>query len=289
MKRILLATDFSEEAGQALDRAVRLAQQTGATLDLIHADPDNRLDISALHARLLADAHRAAKSAGADRIEIRSVVSLRDRREAILQRVERIATDLIVLGGHGEPRFRDAIFGTTGTHIVRHSPVPVLIVQTDATLPYAKLMVAADMAEAAPRLIEKALTIAPAAEIFTVHAFHAGLVDNLGGEKVLDNLAAREVQTMEAALAPVAVAHPNALLSARHHIIAEPGEALAVLMDETERLVPDLVVMGTRHRGTYLGSRAVDACFWCPADLLIVPEPSQSSSSKPAPGEAVTA
>jgi hypothetical protein len=48
---------------------------------------------------------------------------------------------------------------------------------------------------------------------------------------------------------------------------------LTVLRDETARLVPDLVVMGTRHRGTYVGSRAVDACFWCPADLLIVPEP----------------
>jgi nucleotide-binding universal stress UspA family protein len=273
MKRILLATDFSDEANQALDRAVRLALQTGATLDLIHADPDNRLDISALHAKLLADAHRAAKKVGAERVEIRSVVALRDRREAVLHRVERIATDLIVLGGHGEPRFRDAIFGTTGTHIVRHSPVPVLIVQTDATLPYAKLMVAADAAEAAPRLVENALAIAPAAEIFTVHAFHAGFIDNLGGDEVLDDLAAREVHKMQAALARVSAAHPNALLSAHRHIIAEPGDALSVLMDEAEQLVPDLVVMGTRHRGTYLGSRAVDACFWCPADLLIVPEP----------------
>jgi nucleotide-binding universal stress UspA family protein len=231
------------------------------------------LDISALHARLLADAHRAAKKVGAERVEIRSVVALRDRREAVLHRVERIATDLIVLGGHGEPRFRDAIFGTTGTHIVRHSPVPVLIVQTDATLPYAKLMVAADTAEAAPRLVENALAIAPAAEIFTVHAFHAGFIDNLGGDEVLDDLAACEVHKMQAALARVSAAHPDALLSAHRHIIAEPGDALSVLMDEAEQLVPDLVVMGTRHRGTYLGSRAVDACFWCPADLLIVPEP----------------
>jgi hypothetical protein len=34
----------------------------------------------------------------------------------------------------------------------------------------------------------------------------------------------------------------------------------------------DLVVMGTHHRGTFITSRGVDALFWCPADLLIVPD-----------------
>jgi nucleotide-binding universal stress UspA family protein len=268
----LLATDFSAGARQALDRAVQLAVQSGAPLDVIHADPDGNAE-GDLHAKLLADAHRAAERFAPAGIEIRSVVSLREPEKAILDRAEKIGAELIVLGGHGEPRFRDAVFGTTGTHIVRHSAVPVLIVQTDPALPYAKLLVAADTAEAAPRLAERALAIAPAAEIFTVHAFHASFVDRLGGDEVLDDLAAREVSALQDALGRVAAAHPGALINAHRHVIVPPDDALAVLRDETEQLVPDLVVMGTRHRATYLGSRAVDACFWCPADLLIVPEP----------------
>jgi nucleotide-binding universal stress UspA family protein len=273
MRHILLATDFSKGAGQALDRAVRLAVQSGAPLDVIHGAPDDDREDGSLHARLLGDAHRAAARIGAGGIEIRSVVSIRDPRQAILDRAEKISADLIVLGGHGEPRFRDAIFGTTGTHVVRHSAAPVLIVQTDPALPYAKLMIAADTADAAPRLVERALEIAPAAEVFAVHAFHASFVDRLGGEEVLDDLAACEVQAMQAALARVTAAHPSALLGAHRHVIADPGDAITVLRDETEQLVPDLVVMGTHDRGTYFSSCAVDACFWCPADLLIVPEP----------------
>jgi len=275
MRCILLASDFSSGARQALDRAVRLAIQTGARLEVIHSAPDNKGDAT-LNTRLHSLVHRAAAGLGNEEIEIRSVVSIEDPRKAILDRAEKIGADLIVLGGHGEPRFRDAIFGTTGTHVVRHSPVPVLIVQTDPTLPYAKLMVAADAPDAAARLAESALEIAPAAQVFTVHAFHAGFVDLAGGDEVLNDLAAREVEALQAALARLAAAHPGAMLDAHRHIIADPGEALTVLMEEAERLVPDLVVMGTRHRGTYLSSRAVDACFWCPADLLIVPEPART-------------
>lgn len=272
MRHILLATDFSKGAQQALDRAVRLAVQSAAPLDVIHAAPDDDQDDGVLHGRLLGDAHRAAARIGAGGIEIRSIVSVRDPRKAILDRAEKIGADLIVLGGHGEPRFRDAIFGTTGTHVVRHSTAPVLIVQTDPALPYAKLMIAVDSAEAAPRLVESALEIAPAAEVFAVHALHTSFIDRLGGDEVLDDLAACEVQAMQSALARVAAAHPSAQIGARRHVIADPGDAITVLRDETERLVPDLVVMGTHDRGAYFSSRAVDACFWCPADLLIVPE-----------------
>ena len=273
MKHILLATDFSPGAGLALDRAVRLAAQTGAQLDVIHAAPDNSDERDALHSMVLGEAHRAAARIGNAAISIRSVVSIHDPRKAILDRAEKCDVDLIVLGGHGEPRFRDAIFGTTGTHVVKHSAVPVLIVQTDPELPYARLMVAADMPDAAPRLLDNALAIAPTAEAFAVHAFHPSFIDLVGSDDQLDDLAAREVRAMQAELARIAAAHPDAQLETQGHVVAQPGDAVTVLMDETERLLPDLVVMGTRHRGGFLGSRAVDACFWCPADLLIVPEP----------------
>lgn len=273
MRRILLATDFSDGARLALDRAVRLASESGASLNVLYAAPEAAGRENALHARLLDEAHQAAARNGARTVEIRSVISVLDPRQAILRRAEKLGADLIILGGHGKPRFRDAIFGTTATHVVKHSPLPVLIVQTDPSSPYLKLMVAADRPEGAERLVESALSVAPAAEVFAVHAFRASFIETLGGNDMLEDRAAREVAALQAALQPVGKAHPQALLSAHRHVVADQGDAVTVLMDEAEQLVPDLVVMGTRHRDSFLGSRAVDACFWCPADLLIVPEP----------------
>jgi nucleotide-binding universal stress UspA family protein len=273
MKKILACTDLSDSAHEALVRAVSMAARSHASLIVLHAAPRDNVARDEIRAAIRASAHSEAEAIGAAGMDIHVHILAQDAKQAILREAEHCHADLIVLGGHGQPRFRDAVFGTTGTHVVRHSAVPVLIVQTDAALPYSTLLVAADQAEIAPDLVENALAVAPDAEVFTVHAFHASFVDVLGGDEVLDDIAAREVGILKAALTRVSAAHPGALLGAHRHVIAEPGDALTVLRDETARLVPDLVVMGTRHRGTYVGSRAVDACFWCPADLLIVPEP----------------
>ena len=51
-------------------------------------------------------------------------------QDAIVREARRTGAELIVPGGHGEARVRDAIFGTTATHIVRHANCPVLVAQT---------------------------------------------------------------------------------------------------------------------------------------------------------------
>jgi nucleotide-binding universal stress UspA family protein len=273
MKKILACTDLSDSAHEALVRAVSLAARSQASLIVLHAAPRDDGELEETRDAIRASARSEAEAIGAGEMDIHVHILAQDAKHAILRGAEHCHADLIVLGGHGQPRFRDAIFGTTGTHVVRHSAVPVLVVQTDSSLPYSTLLVAADQAEIAPHLVENALAVAPDAEVFTVHAFHASFVDVVGGDEVLDDLAAREVGALQSALTRVSAAHPGAQLGAHRHLIAAPGDALTVLRDETERLAPDLVVMGTRHRGSYLSSRAVDACFWCPADLLIVPEP----------------
>jgi nucleotide-binding universal stress UspA family protein len=288
MNRVLACTDFSDSAHGALVRAVALAVQSTASLEILHASAD-QLGVRETRQAILASARSEAEAMGSASLDIRVHILTRRAEDAILALAERCGVDLIVLGGHSRPRFRDAVFGTVGTHIVRHSPVPVLIVQTDPTLPYTRLMVAADRPEAAPRLVKRALGIAPAAEVFAIHAFRTGFIDRLGGDEVLDDLAARDLAAMRTELARVAAAYPEALLEAHGHVVSRPGDVTLVLMDEAERLLPDLVVMGTRPRSTYLGSRAVEACFWCPADLLIVPEPGQAASSEPAPGGTVVA
>jgi nucleotide-binding universal stress UspA family protein len=273
MKRILACTDLSDGAHAALVRAVALAVQAGASLYLLHAAPSDEGENEETRRAILASARSEAEAIGAGALDIHVRVSGRKAEPAILHEAERTGAELIVLGGHARPRLRDAIFGTVGTHVAQHGNVPLLVVQTDPALPYTKLMVAADAPETAPRLVENALAIAPKAEIFAVHAFTAPLGAALFRGDAVEDEAGEQDAALRAALARVASAHPRTLLDAHGHVIVEEGDPLTVMMDMTEQLVPDLVVMGSHHRGTFIGSRGVDAMFWCPADLLIVPEP----------------
>lgn len=205
-------------------------------------------------------------------IDITARVSCAKPADAILAAAELIDADLIVLGAHGMPRMRDALFGTTGTHVVRHSERPVLIVQNDAAEPYSKVLVATENVESARPILDATLDVARGSEVFAVHAFYPSLRQSLGGNAEIDQEEKLREEEIEELLARVAVGRLAGKLTANRHAIVETGEALSVIMRETEELKPDLLAMGTRRRATYLGSRAVDTLFWCPHDVLVVPE-----------------
>jgi nucleotide-binding universal stress UspA family protein len=272
MKRILFATDLSDGARQALVRAIALAAQSHASLVVLHAAPGDDADREKLRADLAARVRAETGSAGIDGLDIEIHVSARAAEQAILHEAKRCGADLIVLGGHSEPRFRDAIFGTVGTHLARHASIPILIVQTDPALSYSKLMVAADSPDAAAQLAQNALAVAPTGEVFTVHAVLPSVGQSLFCRDALAEALSQHEESLKSALTRISPAHPQALLDAHGHILVEEGDPLTVIMDKTDELLPDLVVMGTHHRGTFITSRGVDALFWCPADLLIVPD-----------------
>lgn len=274
MKRILACTDLSDGAHEAMVRAVALAARSGASLTIVHVAPEESEAPDDVRDAIRDAVRSETETTGAQALEVQVRIPHGRPEDAIISEAARCRADLIVLGGHGRPRFRDAIFGTVGTHIVRHSPVAVLIVQSEAALPYSKLLVAAEAAETAPRLAEDALALAPEAEVFTVHAFAPPLAEGLFCPSARERDAGRQEAALKTSLANLSVARPKALLDADGHIIVEEGAPLTVIMDQAEQILPDLVVMGARHRDTFFGSRGVDALFWCPADLLIVPEAS---------------
>lgn len=280
MTAILACTDLSGGAHQALIRAIALAAARQGSLTILHAAPDGDDTLDETREAIERFARSEAEATGAAALDIQVRIRAEDPRQAILKEAALCGAQLIVLGGHGQPRFRDGIFGTVGTHVARHSAIPVLIVQTDPALPYTKLMVAADTPESARRLVECGLEIAPSSRVFTVHAYTVPIGQGLFCRDASGKIAKRQEALFEAALAPVADANPQATLLADGHVIADEGDALTVVMDKTDQLLPDLVVMGAHQGGTFIGSRGVDAMFWCPADMLILPEP------VPAPADA---
>lgn len=274
MKRILVASDLSPCASNALTRAIGLAAQAGAEIRLVHAATESEAEnaCSSTHRRMVAEARIMAEELTDRPPEISARIGFGSPAQAILQEADAYDADLIVLGAHGEPRLRDVIFGTTGTHVVRHSDRPVLIVQNEASELYSKVLIAIDDPASARPILDATLDVAPASEVFAVHAFYPSLGQTLAGLAELDRQEERQERELEQILAEAAAGRAATKLTTKQHAIVETGEALGVIMRETEALEPDLVAMGTRRRATYLGSHAVDTLFWCPHDVLVVPE-----------------
>jgi nucleotide-binding universal stress UspA family protein len=58
-----------------------------------------------------------------------------DPSSAILEEAKRSAADLIVLGTHGRTGLRRLLLGSVAEGVVRHAPVPVLLVHAGETGP----------------------------------------------------------------------------------------------------------------------------------------------------------
>ncbi|MGE0630498.1 MAG: universal stress protein [Hyphomicrobiaceae bacterium] len=285
MKRILVATDRGRRSANALERAIQLSAASGARLRVIHAAPeaDGSGLSPATRGRIVSEAQAIAAKIAACPIDISARVSSAKPADAILAAAELINADLIVLGAHGVPRFRDVLFGTTGTHVVRHADQPVLIVQNDISEPYSRALIAVDDPLVAGRILGAALDVAPASELFAVHAFSPSLRQTLAGQAVLDKEGERQQRELASLIDGAAAARQSgSRLTATTHAVVEPGDALGLIMREAKRLSPNLVVIGTRRGAALLGSHAVDTMFWCPHDVLVVPERQSEMLASPA-------
>ncbi len=275
MKTILAAIDMTAASRSALGRAARLAGAAKASLRILHVVPSHAFGKDSPEVRRFVE--EAVQEVIEEQPEPRPAFSVRITgkgiEEAILEEARNAGAGLIVLGAHGEPRFRDAIFGTTATHVVRHADCPVLVARNDPALPYTKVMLALDDSGEAKRLRETVDALAPGAALFGVSAFDPSLGRLFAGREALDKEAA-------ARAARIAEALPGSTP------IVGTGDPLTVLMDEARMLAPDLVAMGTSQRA-YLNSYAVDALFWCERDLLVIPVEEAEAPARPSPGGAL--
>jgi len=130
---VLVATDFSETATQALERATRLPLAPNATVTVLHVVPfvARAADPPANH-RAIGHAVSSAASmlARVGRHDVH--VAARMGHGMPYVDVAWIARewkhDLVVVGRHGQRRFRDELLGSTAEHVVHSCDTPVLVV-----------------------------------------------------------------------------------------------------------------------------------------------------------------
>lgn len=135
---VLLATDGSTPARDALDQAAALARAEGATLHVLSVVDEGDLDLfssgelTAVDELLrgaaedaVVDAAERAADAGVD--AVRAVRVGIPHREIVDHAVD-VGADVVVVGSHGRRGLSRALLGSVAARVVRGSPVPVLVV-----------------------------------------------------------------------------------------------------------------------------------------------------------------
>jgi nucleotide-binding universal stress UspA family protein len=143
--RIVVGTDGSDTAAEAVRQAVDLAKLAGARLSIVSAyepvskrqvegekegaPPDVQHEIGPReNVNLVLDA--AAASARSEGIEVQTHPVQADPAEAILNVAEETKADLIVVGNKGMTGARRFLLGSVPNNVSHHAPCSVIIVRT---------------------------------------------------------------------------------------------------------------------------------------------------------------
>lgn len=144
-KSILVPTDLSEGAEEALDYACELARKLDATIHLVNVIGIPALGVPELGVALTAtvidsmiadnqkaiDELAARKCAGSNLGQV--LLKTGDARDVINQTALEVGADLIVMGTHGRRGVSRALLGSIAEVVVRTAPCPVLTVRRHKT------------------------------------------------------------------------------------------------------------------------------------------------------------
>lgn len=276
---VLVATDFTQGATWALERALRLPLAPGATLELIHVVPGESAAIPdragaearAQLERLVADARAQL---GPRELRVSSSLAAGQPHVEIIRRSRQVGAELVIVGRHGSRTFRHRLLGPIAARVVRKGDVPVLVVNLAPTGAYRTPVIASDLQDASSRTVEICLRVLgpDVRRIDVVHALHVpfeGFVrptaDARGDYRTAFEADART--RLDALLASYAPA------SADWHPIIRAGDARTVLLEVVLAEGADLIAVGTHGRAgishALLGSVAESVLLNAPCDVLI--------------------
>lgn len=146
-QRILVAIDGSEAAERGLDEAISLARRLGSTLHVlnvvdarmlsaaasINVPPEHLVEDWRIAGEKLVPA--AIERARAQGVKAQGAVRCNPDRlvhEVILEEAKNVDAELIVMGTHGRQGLPRFLLGSDAEHVLRTSPVPVLLVRGPA-------------------------------------------------------------------------------------------------------------------------------------------------------------
>ncbi|MDR5860996.1 universal stress protein [Halomonas eurihalina] len=252
-RTLLFACDLSAENRAAFARAIRLAGESGARLDIVHVlDPY-------LPRRVLHDLEEAVVTdIGTTLTDIREDYALAEPTsliqtvtgepyaEIIREAHEREA-DMIILGAHRKRGQPDLVHGTTLARVLRSAPCPVLSVSQPANHDWYDILVPVDFSLTSRHTLRETLKRFPEGRLTLLHAWNIPGERELGSGTGYARWRDREVERLRRHLE-----QETEQLMAELDDVPElslelqQGEPLDVLMTQLRRQPPDLLALGSR-------------------------------------------
>ena len=171
LKRILVAINSPNGRDAAFDRALMLAQSSGAELYLLHAVPANQPFSFHATGRLerMANMRQRAESAG---VRVQTAEQHGDPAEIIELHSNARGVDLIVMGGEARRGWGQR--SLVAEKVIRRTDVPTLIVpndESDSPAAFKNVLVAVNLSPASKDVLSNAvgLTAAEAVQLTVMH------------------------------------------------------------------------------------------------------------------------
>ena len=143
--RIVVGTDGSDTAKEAVRQAADLAKKVGATLDVVSAyEPvaesrlrEERREVPSDLAHTVSPKEdvedilkEAASEIGGDGVKVETFARQGDPADAIIDVAEEQKADLIIVGNKGMTGAKRFLLGSVPNKVSHHAPCSVLIVRT---------------------------------------------------------------------------------------------------------------------------------------------------------------
>ncbi|WHZ26540.1 MAG: hypothetical protein OJF51_001335 [Nitrospira sp.] len=287
MKTIIAATDFSDEARYAADRAAIVAKEQHAHLSLLHVVSSSALnDVRKLFQAPTDVEAKLIDDAGCMLNEIAAGISLKTGVMAstdvkigqaladILSATESV--DLLVLGAHGGNSLHDLILGTTAERLLRTCKRPMLVVKRPPKTRYERVLVPIDFSLYSASALTMASRIAPNARMTILHVFNLPFEGRLriAGASEDDIRRYREEEQRAAERKIWELIRESHVDADRVSSAVEGGGPSPVIVAKAEGLSSDLIVIGKHGQSwiedLFLGSTTRHVLASSECDVLVV-------------------
>lgn len=250
---LLFACDLSAENRAAFARAVRLAGEQGARLDVIHVlDPYlPRRVLHDLEEAVVADMQATLTDIREDYALPEPPVMMQTVTGApyaeIIREAHEREVDMIVLGAHRKRGQPDLVAGTTLARVLRGAPCPVLSVSHTASQSWEEILLPMDFSLTSRHTLRETLRRFPDTRLTLLHAWDIPGERELGSRGDFARWRDREVARLQSQLE----AEVERLMAELDDVpevelVLEQGAPLEVLMNRLRRQPPDLLALGSR-------------------------------------------
>ena len=260
LKNILYTTDFSPTAEAAAPYAWELAKRYGAKVTALHVRPvesNGMVPPEAWAAVHEANELQAKQQAGHLKTLFRGVENEVEVTEGsiwdvISRNIEEKEVDLLVTGTHGREGLGKMVMGSHAENILRHSPVPVLVVgpyvrsEPETTARMKRILFATDFSEASLAALPYALSLAEEnqAELDILRVVPPQKSGELVNPSDLMDATVRQMKH----LVPM-----EAEAWCKPYYLAEVGEPAPKILQVAELSKADLIVLGVKRVHRALG------------------------------------